>query len=122
MAEIEISLLCDKNNSDFVRMLANFEILVDYSIFLIERKYSEGVFSFYNYVFEQYFPKKEVNLTKINYENIFIGEFAKQTIKIYKTLLDLWIGLQDKSIFDYTDLYSLKHVQSEIRKFQKEYL
>lgn len=122
MASIETSLLCEKNNTDFIRMLANFQLLVDYSIFLIERKEPEKVFSFFNYVFEQYFPKNQVNLTNINYENIFIGEFAKQTIKVYKTLLDLWIGLQDKSIFDYTDLYSLKHVQSEIRKFQKEYL
>jgi len=120
MFKVKDKIYCNKDNPEFLEMLVSFENLLDYSLFLIKNHESKGVFQFYNYIFEQYLPEKVVNLDKIEYKNIFLGDYADETITIYKNLLSLWVLLQEKTSFDSTDSATLektyKLVVKTIRK------
>ncbi len=102
-------------------MLAHFEILLNYSIFLIEKCDSIGVFQFYNYMFEQYFPENVPNLNKIDYEDIFVGKYSKKSIDVYKKLLDLWILLQEKETFEDEELLWLQRIRGEVLELLKNF-
>lgn len=120
MFKIKDKIYCNRNNPKFFKMLVSFEILLAYSLFLIKNHESKGVYQFYNYIFEQYLPEKVVNLDKIEYRNIFLGDYADATITIYKNLLSLWVLLQEKTILDSTDLATLEKTYKLVVKTIRE--
>lgn len=120
MFKIKDKIICNKNNQDFFKMLIHFEILVTYTIFLIEKNNSKEIFHFYNYIFEQYIPEKVYNLDNIDYKAVFTGEYARESISIYTKLLELWKILQEKGMFDLEELDILKRTQKEIHKALKQ--
>lgn len=120
MFKIKDKIYCNRNNPKFFEMLVSFEILLAYSLFLIKNHESKGVYQFYNYIFEQYLPEKVVNLDKIEYRNIFLGDYADATITIYKNLLSLWVLLQEKTILDSTDLAILEKTYKLVVKTIRE--
>lgn len=107
-------MVCEKENIEFVKMMSNFEIMLDYTVFLIEKGKNENIFQIYNYVFEQYFPESTQTLNSINYDELFTGKYAEATIEIYKELLDLWMILQEKTVFNSEELSRLKLVHKKI--------
>jgi hypothetical protein len=121
MFRIKDKLSCEKTNPDFFKMLIHFNILVTYTIFLIEKNSSKEIYHFYNYIFEQYFPENTPNLNNIDYKSIFTGKYAQKTIRIYKNLLELWIILQEKVRLDFEDMSVLKKVEKNISELLKEF-
>ena len=113
---IKDNIVCEKDNPKYLEMLVSFDFLVEYTLFLIEKSNSNGVFTFYNFLFEKYFPEKVPNLSNIDYEEIFLGKNAKKTSDVYKDLLDLWMILQEKTILDSEDIPKLEAVGKKIQK------
>lgn len=121
MFRIKDKIFCEKNNPEYFRMLIHFDTLVSYTIFLINTNNSKEIFHFYNYMFEQYFSENTPNLSKIDYQGIFIGKYAKQSIEIYKNLLEQWIILQEKTILDSDDIPALEKTQKSVLGLLKEF-
>ena len=116
MFRIKDNIVCEKDNPKYLEMLVSFDFLVEYTLFLIEKSNSNDIFTFYNFLFEKYFPEKVPNLSNIDYEEIFLGKYAKKTSAIYKDLLDLWMILQEKTILDSEDIPKLEAVRKKIQK------
>jgi hypothetical protein len=99
---------CDFRNINFIEMVELFKILIECSIFLIEKKNFKETFLFYNYMFEKYLPESDSSLDDIDYGKLFIGKYAHETTDIYKRLLDLWMELQNKYSLSEKDILELK--------------
>lgn len=108
MSKMKESILCEKDNAIYLRMLSEFSLLLEYTIFLIKIGSFNKIFEIYNYVFERYFPENVSSLNNIDYENTFLGKHAKETSEIYRGMLDLWIVLQEKTYFDGEEFRRLK--------------
>ena len=101
---------CDFSNPEFLRMIHSFEVLVEYSILLVNKKKFKETFTFFNFILENYFPVGNVSLDKIDYGKLFVGKFAVQTRNVYKQLIELWMKLQNSWSLSDEDLPSLKVV------------
>ena len=121
MFRIKDKIYCEKNNPEYFMMLVHFDTLVSYTMFLIDKNNFKEIYRFYNYMFEQYFPENTPNLSKIDYQSIFIGKYAKQSIEIYKNLLELWIVLQEKTILDSDEIPALEKTQKSILGLLKDF-
>jgi len=112
---------CDFGNINFMEMVESFKILIECSIFLIEKKNFKETFLFYNYMFEKYFPENDSNLDDIDYGKMFIGKYAYEMTDIYKRLLDLWIELQNKYSLSEKDILELKFDGKKINRLLSMY-
>lgn len=121
MFRIKDKIYCEKNNPEYFMMLVHFDTLVSYTMFLIDKNNFKEIYHFYNYMFEQYFPENIPNLNKIDYKSIFTGKYAKQSIEIYKNLLELWIILQEKTILDSEDIPALEKTQKSMLGLLKDF-
>lgn len=116
MSKIKASILCEKEDLVYFRMISEFGLLLEYTIFLIQRGSFNKIFEIYNYVFERYFPENVSSLDNIDYENTFLGKYSKETIEIFREMLELWIILQEKTYFDSEELKKLQNIYDKVEK------
>lgn len=120
MSKIKASILCEKEDLVYFRMISEFSLLSEYAIFLIKIGSFNKIFEIYNYIFEKYFPENVSSLDNINYKNTFLGKHAKETSEIYRGMLDLWIVLQEKTYFDGEEFRRLKNIYNKVEKLMSK--
>jgi len=118
--QIPKGFLATFSNKDFVEMIHSFQLLLDYSLFLIEHDHPKEAYTFYNFVFEKYLPEN-ANLSNVDYSNLFSGEHKKTFEQIYKMLIDLWINLQEHWTFLSDDSKVMKILSNDITKLLMKY-
>jgi len=118
--QISFGFVCDFKNKDFVELIFCLKLLLEYSIFLTENGKSKEVFQYYNYVFEKYLPESS-NLSKVNYNNLFLGKYHESFSIMYRDLVFLWMKLQDNLGFLTSDIETMRVLYKKISLMTGEY-
>lgn len=112
---------CNFRNIDFMEMVESFKILTEYSVFLIEKKYFNETFDFYNFLFEKNFPDSDVSLDNIDYKKLFVGKYAQEMTDIYQRLLVIWMELQEEKFLPEKDILKLRFIGKKIDRLLSNY-